>query len=61
MILVQDTKRPNKDPFLISEVGFAGLQKDFGNRYVSLEKAIVTPDKIEIKKIPIVSNPKGKK
>lgn len=61
MILVQDTKKPNKEPFYISELGFQGLQKEFGNRYVSLEKAIVTPDKIEIKKIPVVSNPKGKK
>lgn len=60
MILVQDTKKPDKAPFETSQAGFEGLRKAFGNRYVSLEKAIVTPDKIEIKKV-IVPNPKGKK
>lgn len=48
-MLVQDTKKPNKEPFEISEKGFAGLQKRFGKRYQSAKKVIVTPDKIEVK------------
>lgn len=58
MILVQDTKRPNKDPFEVSEIAFEGLRQAYGSRYVSLDKAIVTPDKIEIKKVVPI---KGKK
>ena len=58
MILVQDTKKPNKDPFEVSEIAFEGLRREHGNRYVSLDKAIVTPDKIEIKKVVPL---KGKK
>lgn len=55
MIKVQDTKHPNKDPFEISKEAFEGLKKTFGSRYVSIEQVIVSPDKIEVKKIPHVS------
>lgn len=60
MIKVQDTKHPNKDPFEISKEGFEGLQKEFGSRYVSVNQVIVTPDKIEIKKVAHTPN-KGSK
>lgn len=49
VILVQDTKKPNKEPFEISEKGFEGLQKRYGKRYQSTKRVIVTPDKIEVK------------
>lgn len=48
LILVQDTKRPNKEPFEISQKGFEGLQRKFGNRYKAQKKVIVTPDKIVV-------------
>lgn len=50
MILVQDTKKPNKDPFEISEKGFEGLQKDHPGRYKSLQKVIVTPSEVKVTK-----------
>lgn len=49
MVLVQDTKKPNKDPFEVSSKAFEGLQKAHPNRYVSMKTVIVTPDKIEVK------------
>lgn len=62
MVTVQDTKYPDKHPFEISEAGFNGLREKFGNRYVSLDKAIVTPDKIEIRKVvPAKTTTQGKK
>lgn len=60
MILVQDTKRPNKDPFEISEKGYEGLKREYGDRYQQLSKVIVTPDKIEVTKKDFVTPAKTK-
>lgn len=51
LILVQDTKKPNREPFEVSQKGFEFLQSNFGNRYKSQKQVIVTPDKIEVKVI----------
>lgn len=57
MVLVQDTKHPNKDPFEISEAGFKGLQDTFGaGRFVAVRKEIITPDKVELIKVPPVKS-----
>lgn len=58
---VQDTKKPNRDPFEISPEGLAGLQKRYGDRYRPLEQVIVTPDKIEVTKKDFVTPAKTKK
>lgn len=63
MILVQDTKHPNKEPFEISEAGFKGLQDTFGNqRFVSVNKEIITPDKVKLITVaPVKTTTQGKK
>lgn len=54
LLLVRDTKNPKKDPFHISPVGLAGLQKDFPNRYVE-----VTEIKVE-REVGVVRLPERK-
>lgn len=52
VVLVQDTKHPNKEPFEISVAGLRGLQEVFGNRrYVAVPREIITPDKVELIKV----------
>lgn len=52
--LVRDTKKPNREPFLISEVGFKGLQAQFGGRYVRVNSHIDVTKLPEVVKIPSV-------
>lgn len=48
-LLVRDKKKPNKDPFEISEKGFEGLQKQFPGRYVIAGGAVkVTPESVQV-------------
>lgn len=62
MILVQDTKKPNRDPFETSEAGFQDLVRHFGTRYKRVQKVIVTPDAIVVTpKKEIVTPAKTKK
>lgn len=63
MILVQDTKHPNKQPFEISEKGFKGLQDTFGHtRFVSVNREVITPDKVELIKVaPVKPTKQGNK
>lgn len=49
LILVQDTKKPNREPFEVSQKGLTELTRLFGNRYKPCKQVIVTPDKIEVK------------
>lgn len=58
MILVQDTKRPNRDPFEVSEEGWKGLQKL--GRYQQVQKVIVTPTEVKVTKREIVTPAKTK-
>lgn len=51
LILVQDTKKPNREPFEVSQKGFEELKRMFGNRYQSQKQVIVTPDKIKVEVI----------
>ena len=54
-ILIRDTKKPNKEPFMISEVGFQGLQKQHGGRYV---RAAITVSEEAKKELNIIDVPK---
>lgn len=57
MLLIKDKKKPNKDPFEISEKGFQGLQRQFPNRYVIAGGAVkVTPQGIEVIPVQKVGN-----
>lgn len=54
LIKVQDTKRPNREPFEVSPEGLKGLQQKFGNRYQPL-KQIVIPEKLKVEVVkPLV-------
>lgn len=59
MILVQDTKRPNREPFEVSEEGWRGLQ-NLGSRYQQVPKVIVTPTEVKVTKREIVTPAKTK-
>lgn len=48
LILVQDTKKPNQDPFPVSAKGLQKLQQKHGKRFVSLEKVIIKPDSVTL-------------
>lgn len=47
-MLVQDTKKPNREPFETSEAGFKDLQRLYGGRYKPLSKVTVTPEAIKV-------------
>lgn len=49
MLLVKDKKKPNKDPFEISEKGFEGLLNKFPGRYAIAGGVVsVTPENITV-------------
>lgn len=48
LVKVQDIKKPNREPFETSEAGLLDLQRISPGRYKSLDKVIVTAEKIEV-------------
>lgn len=61
LLKVQDTKYPNKDPFEISQAGFDGLQKQFPDRYRSVDIILVTPEQIQVTKKEVATPAKATK
>lgn len=59
--LVRDTKYPNREPFLISQLGFDGLRQKFGTRYIQVSEINVHKE-LGIVKVPTIQvTPKGTK
>lgn len=48
LVKVQDTKKPNREPFETSEAGLRDLQRIHGNRYKPVSKVIVTQEAITV-------------
>lgn len=62
-MLVQDTKKPNREPFETSEAGYQELKRLHGNRYKPLQKVIVTQEAITVTKgdfVPPAKTNRGK-